>query len=223
MIQTYFQTHLQLLKQPLPVIDSFIITGESKFIHPFLFVLTGAVFITILNTIFITFPTVASVAGQSSESAQVELLAEWVDVVTIRLSTQFFPLVLFLLIPSLSLSGIFFFRNETEGFYTNIILNSYALGVSVLTFTLAMIFLNFQETPFSDPFMYTTVPAVLIAIILFWIYKRYLNITGFNGLLKIASSLITGYLLFLLIKGLFASVTGYLLFAINRIRELSGS
>lgn len=223
MIQIYLKTHYQLLKQPRLVIDSFIKNGESKFTHPFIFVLTGAVFVTILNTLFITFPTVASVAVPINESAQIDKIAEWIDVVSIRLSTQLFPLMLFLLIPSLSLSGLFFYRNDTEGFYSQIILNSYAIGVSVMALPLAIPFWILRETPFSDPFMHTIIPAVLIAVVIFWIYKLYLNSSGFNGFLKSASTMIMGYLLFMIIKGLFAGVIGYMLFAINRIRDLTGS
>jgi hypothetical protein len=223
MIQTYFQTIFQLLNQPRPVIDSFLKKGESKFTHPLIFVLIGAVFVTILNTILISFPTVASNTVSMNEAVQIELLSEWIDVISIRLSTQFFPLTLILLIPSLSLSGLFFFRNDTEGFYSQIIISSYAIGVSIPALLLAIPFWVLWEIPFSDPLMHTTIPAVLIVVIIFWIYKLYLNIPGFTGLLKNTSSLITGYLLFMLIKGLFASVTGYMLFAINRIRELSGT
>ncbi len=223
MIQNYFQTLKQLISGPREVIDRFIINGRSDFTHPFIFVLVTAVFMTILNTVLVDFPAISINTVSIEEPVQADEIAEWIEIVTIRFSTQFLPLMLFLLIPFLSLAGLIFLRNETEGFYSLLILNSYAIGASMFVLPLMIPFWILFDDSLSEPFYITTIPAILISFVIFGIYHLYFKIPGILGVLKKASALITGYLLFMLVKGLFSGITGYMLFALNRIRELSGS
>lgn len=225
LIQNYVHTLKQLLSGPGEVIDRFIKNdkGSPVYTHPFIFVLVTAVFITILNTLLVEFPSISINTGSIDEPVQAEEIAEWIEIVTIRFSTQFLPLMLYLLIPFLSLAGVFFLKSETEGFYSLLILNSYAAGVSMFVLPFMIPFWILFEESLSEPFYITTLPAILISFVIFGIYHLYFKLPGVIGVLKKASTLITGYLLFMLIKGLFAGITGYMLFALNRIRELSGS
>ncbi len=223
MIGNYFKTLKLLMVQPESVIDSFIQNKETGYLHPFLFTIAGVVILIILNTVLVSYPGVSPITVPIDQPVQAEQVAEWIQVVTIRLSTQFFPLMLYLLIPLLSISGLFFFRNESEGFYSQLILNSYAAGASMPVLLAAIPAWIFLDIPMSDPFMNTTLPAILVSVIILWIYKNYFKVPGFIGLIKKASTLITGYLLFMLLKGFIGGVAGYTLFALNRIRELSGA
>ena len=223
MIVKYFTTLNHLMVLPKSVIELFIQDEETDYLHPFLFILFGAFTMIILNTTLVSFPSVSPITVPIVEPVQVEQVAEWIEVVTIRLSTQYYPLMLLLLIPLLSMTGLFFFRNETEGFYSQLIMNSYATGASIPVLLAAIPFWIFLDIPMSDPFMNTTLPAILVSITILWIYKNYLKIPGFIGLIKMASTLITGYLLFMLLKGFAGGIIGYTLFALNRIRELSGA
>lgn len=223
MIANYFTTLKHLMIQPNSVIYSFVKNEERNYLHPFLFLLLGVIFLIILNTLLVSYPTITSEPIPLDEPVQPEQVAEWIDVVSIRLSTQFFPVMLFLLIPLLSIPGLFFFRNESEGFYSQLIMNSYTIGATMPVLLAAIPLWIFLDIPLSEPLMNTTLPALLVSMIVLWIYRIYLKIPGFIGFIKTASTLITGYLLFMLLKGFTGGIIGYTLFALNRIRELSGA
>lgn len=222
MIQKYFTTFKELAIQPRRVIDQFIQNGETGYLHPFRFFLSGAIILTLLYTLWVSFPNVTAVSNALDEPVQAEQIVNWIEIATVRLSTQFFPVMLVLLIPLLSVSGLFFFRNEMDGFYSHLIMNSYAAGASMPVLLAAIPFWMFLDIPFTDPFMNTTVPAIPVAAMTLWVYKNYLKLPGLTGLLKKLSVFITGYLLFLFLKGFISGVTGYTLFALSRIRDLSG-
>lgn len=223
LIKTYYETLKQLLTKPRQVIEPFVVNGVSDYTHPFKFFLIAAIIVFVIVSILVDFPHVTAGTSSITESVQAEEIALWIEAVDTRLSTQFLSLMLFLLIPFLSLSGLIFFRNETDGFYSLLILNSYVVAVSIFTLLIAIPFWGLMDFSMSDPLIVTLFPALLVSVVVFGIYNLYFNLPGINGILKKSSVIITGYLLFLMFKGLFSGVGGYMIFAINRIREISGA
>lgn len=224
MVKNYIDTLKNLLIHPRDVIDGFIHSGKDhSFQHPFLFSVIGMMIIVLLNTLLIDFSVSINPDTIQPENEQVQQIAEWVQVTTIRMSTQLLPLVMvLLLIPMLSLPGLFFFRDETGGFYANLILNTYTVGASILIQLAAIPVWIFSPLSLTDPFMNTTLPGLLVATVGIWIYKNYFSVSDLAGWIRILSSYISGYVLFIIVKGLAAGIIGYMIFAVNRIREISG-
>jgi len=224
MIKNYTNTLKKILLQPRDIIDGFIHSKESrKYQHPFLFGIIGMIFVLLMSTIFVDFSIETDLSGVEAESEQLQQIAEWIQLVTVRASTQFLPLAMFvLLIPLLSLPGLYFFRHQTDNFYSNLILNSYTVGASMIALLAAIPFWMFLDVPLTDPFMNSTLPGVLVASVGIWVYRLYFQVSDVMGWIRIISSFLTGYILFVLVKGFTAGIIGYMFFAINRIIEISG-
>jgi hypothetical protein len=211
------------MNQPRNVVDSFIHTEESRYLHPFKFCVIGTLFFLVINLFIVDFTFESEPLQIDGDNEQLIELAVCMNDATVSASTQFLPLSMFLLlIPMLSLPGLFFFRDELEGFYSNLILNSYTVGASMSVFLVLIPLWTLLDLPFTDPFMNTTLPAIIIGAAGLWIYKRYFNSSDITGWIRIFSSFISGYILFILVKGLAAGIVGYMLFAVNRIMEISG-
>ncbi len=224
MVKNYIDTLKNLLLKPRNVVDGFIHSKDDhSFQHPFLFAVAGGIVVILLNTFLVNFSVQIDPGSIQAEDEQVRQIAEWVQVVTIRLSTQFLPLsMIFLLIPMLSLPGLLFFREQTDGFYSNLILNTYTVGASIIILIAAIPVWIFSGLPLTDPFMNSTLPGLMVAAVGIWVYKNYFSVSDVMGWIRILSSYISGYVLFIIVKGFAAGIIGYMIFAINRIRELSG-
>jgi len=221
MIKQYIQTFKETFSHPRNVVDSFIHAEKSSYQHPFLFCLIGVLVILVINLFLIDFSFEPVTPETDGDHEHLQELAVWMDIAVVRASTQFLPLsMLLLLIPLLSLPGLFFFREQMESFYSNLILNSYTVGVTMASFLILIPIWSFLEIPFTDPFMNTTLPAIVIGALGLWVYRSYFRITGVMGWIRILSSFISGYILFIFVKGFAAGVVGYMLFAIARIMEL---
>lgn len=234
MLQNYKHTFSELLSFPRNVVDTFLHRdrqghdSDSKFLHPFKFLLVGVLLVFLLNTLLVDFSfepdTSAAMPGNGEGSEQLEEIANWIQVSNVRASTQFLPVaILFLFVPMLALGGLLFLRNEIEGFYNNLILNSYAAGVAVASLLVMIPVWLFAGLPISDPFVNSTLPAVLVAGVMIWIYKQYLHPSSVMEWIRMISAYATGYILFIILNGFVAGVVGYMIFAIRRIAELSGS
>ena len=228
MLKSYIETFLQLCSTPRNVIDSFLDGGENgsgRFMHPFKFIMIGMVTILLLNTLLVDFsfePDGGTLVPDEGNE-QMQEIAEWIQVSNVRASTQILPLALvFIFIPMLSIGGLIFLRNEMEGFYSNLILNSYAVGASMIALLPLIPIWMFLGYSLADPFVNATLPAVLVAGVMIWIYQLYLRPAGIMDWIRLISSYATGYIFFVIMNGFFAGVIGYILFMINRIRELSG-
>lgn len=216
MIYQYIRTLKCIFQSPREVIDSFIETEESNYTHPFKFLLLGALPFIILSSFFVDFSS-TSVFNDPSSADQLSL---WIEISTIRLSTQFLSITLFLSIPLLSLPALFFLRDELEGFYSHLILNSYAIGATMPIILTLIPFWIFINLPISDPLLHSTLPAIVVGSTVLLIYKKYFLVQNIMGWTRILSSFICGYLFYILVKGLFAGVMGYMIFAITRLAEL---
>ncbi len=217
MIKQYFKTLKSIVQSPRDVIDSFIETEKSNYTHPFKFLLLGAIPFIIMSSIFVDFST-TSVTSDPSTADQLSL---WIEISTVRLSTQFLSFTLFLSIPFLSLPALFFLRDELEGFYAHLILNSYAIGASMVVILTLIPFWIFLNIPISDPILISTLPAIVIGSTVLLIYKKYFFVQNIIGWTRILSSFICGYLFYMMVKGLFAGVLGYMIFAVARLAEIS--
>ncbi|MEX2345654.1 MAG: hypothetical protein WD604_08585 [Balneolaceae bacterium] len=224
MPDSYLKTLRTLLIQPRAVVDGFINNSENRFLHPLKFCLVGAAAIILLNTLFIDFTIRPQLDPQiTTESEQIQRMTEWIQITSVRAFTQFLPLtmILFFIVP-LSLAGLFFLREYIDGFYSGLILNTYAVGVAQLFLLLLIPVWKWVDIPLTDSFMNTTLPAVVTAGGILWIYFKYFQTSSFMKWLRVLSSYTAGYVLFVLLGGFAASVVGYVIYAGNRILELWG-
>lgn len=226
MFSNYKKTLLSLLSHPRNVVDGFIHGNGTSFMHPFRFLLAGIAVLLLLNTLLVDFtinpqPNELGLDGENDQMAEI---AEWIQVSNVRASTQFLPLSLALIfIPMLALGGLIFLRDKTDGFYNNLVLNSFAVGAALVALPLlipAWIFLGY---PLTDPFVNSTLPAVLVAGVIMWIYNLYLHPSGLMDWIRLISAYTTGYIFYVILHGFVTGVIGYMGFAINRIRELLGA
>lgn len=222
MINLYLKTIKGIFKSPKDVVNTFLESDEKRFVHPFKFLIFSTIPFIIIFSLFVDISGVVF-PGQQDGTGPSDQLSAWIDISTIRLSTQFLSIALFLAVPLLSIPALFFLRNEMEGFYSHLILNSYAIGASMLFINTAIPFWIFSGLPLTDPIMHSMLPAILIGMSVIWVYQHYFSIQSVLGWVRILSSFICGYLFFIVAKGLFAGILGYMLFAVNRLAELSGA
>ncbi len=222
MIQQYLKTIKGIFQSPKDVVDTFLETDEKRYVHPFKFLILSAIPFIIMNSLLVDFSGAIS-AAQSDDAEIIGQLATWIEISTIRLSTQFLSIALFLAVPLLSLPALFFLRDEMEGFYSHLILNSYAIGAAMLFLIAVIPVWMFSNLPLSDPLLHSIIPALLICLTVIWVYQNYFSIQNVLGWVRILSSFICGYLLYMMVKGLFAGILGYMFFAVNRLAELSGA
>jgi len=157
-----------------------------------------------------------------SENEDLRQLAEWTQVASVRAATQFLPLsMFFVLIISLAGGSMLFLRGKTGGFFDKIIINTYAVGASFVALPLLIPVWQFSGESLLDPFMNSTLPAMVVAGVILWIYRLYFNVDSFMDWIRILSAYITGYVIYVIITGFMSAVIGYVLFAVNRLSELS--
>lgn len=224
MLQNYIKTFTNSVLHPRNVIDGFLNGEKNRYQHPFIYCSIGIAAVILLNTLLVDFSFTPQLTDVDSDDELVQALAEWMEIANVCASTQFLPLMMGLIfIPMLSLPGLYFFRDELHSFYSNLILNSYTVGSTMVALLLLIPVWMFADLPFTDPFMNSTLPALLTASVGLWIYKQYFLVTSLMGWIKILSSYISGYVLFVVVKGFVAGIAGYMIFAVNRILELSGT
>lgn len=210
-----------MLTTPANVVDSFVLEEETNFKHPFSFGLIGVIFVIALYSFVLGSRTPILADFVSKEIDQFQQLTYWINYADLKLSTFLLPLLMFLLlIPSLAIPGLFFFRENINGFYYNLILSSYAVGTSVLALlVLAPIWFIAPSTLFNQ--MVTTyLPLVLVGIVILRIYERYFFMEGIRSWMQILSSYSLGCILFLMLKSFSISVIGYFIFAVNRFLDI---
>lgn len=224
MFQKFKTTFKEIYNHPRNVIDQFLESDDRDFFHPFLFLIIGALVVAAANTILVDFSFEPILGEFDTDNEQMREIAEWIQVSTVRSTTQFLPISsAFLLVPMLSIGGIFFFRDYITGFFSLLVMNSYAVGATMLFQLLLIPFWMFSGLSLLDPMANATLPALAIAIPTLWIYKSYIMSSGFLTWVRIISTFIVGYVLYAVITGFAASVIGYMIFALQRISEMSGA
>lgn len=226
MINNYIQTLKTLFKVPRNVIDAFVYEGDKPFMHPFKFLIIGALFVTLLNSVVVDFSFTVDTTELDTitDSEQAIQIAEAIQVSNVLTATQFLPFtVMLLLVPMLTIGGLIFLRENTDGFYNNLILNSYAVGGTILFLILLTPFWIISNIPLTATIANTSLPGVISAGVIIWIYSLYLRPNGVMGWIRLISAYATGYLLYIILSGFVSGVIGYMVFVINRIIELSAS
>ena len=217
-------TSKQLLTSPRAVINPFINGERQSYIHPSKLCLYGVLITVLLFSLFVNFSIQSSELPVETDAEELREMMEWIQIVTIRVSTQFLPLMMvFLFVPMLSLGGFFFQRKNMEGFYSHLVLNSYAVGASLLPLLLLIPVWIFSGISLADPLVNTTIPAVIYSVVILLIYQKYFDANDLMSWIRMFSSYITGFVLFVFLNSFAGGVIGYMVFAINRIAELSGS
>jgi len=226
MFLKYLYTFKTLLSAPRNVVDSFLSEEKLKYTHPFLFAALGVVLLVILNTLFVDYTIVPEPLdlGTDVEAEHLQEMSKWMQIAAVRSATQFLPIMmLLLLVPMLSLAGLFFLKEKITGFYNNLILNCYAVGASMISLIVMIPIWIFSGIPLTDPSVNVTMPAVLYSVFMLWIYQNYLMPDSVMDWIRLLSSYLTGFVLFVFMNNFIAGVIGYVIFVVLRIAELAGS
>lgn len=223
MLTRFIDTLINTVKHPRNVIDPFIQEKESRFMHPFKFCLIGIFFVVILNTLLIDFTIEPTLDMEAGDNEQLQNAAAWMEATNIRLLTQFLPLgLLFILVPALAIGGNFFLKSKMEGFYSHIILNTYAMGVAIISLIVLIPVWKFLNIPLTDTFMHSSLPAFLVAVVVIWVQKTYFMASSFLNWIRILSSFVVGYVIFSLLMNLTGGILGFISFSISQIFEALG-
>ena len=223
LFKKYFQTLLSLFKNPRQVIDSFLHEKPGSFVHPFKFCLMGILVVIVLSTLLLDFSFEPVAAEIPAVSEALKELSSWTQIVSVRAATQFLPLSLFLLfVISLSIGAVIFLKGQTNGFFDHIIISTYSIGAALLALPLLIPVWGLSGIPLTDPFINSTVPAMVVAGVVLWIYNLYFRPDGFMQWIRILSAYVTGYVIYVLLMGLASSVIAYVIFAVDRLSQLSG-
>lgn len=217
----YVKTFREMLTSPENVVDSFVLEEKTNFMHPFSFGLIGVIIIMTLYALVLGYRTPVLADFVSKEIDQYQQLTYWIQYADLKLSTFLLPLLIFmLLIPSLSVPGLFFFRENIDGFYYNLILSSYAVGTSILALLVLVPIWFIAPSTLFDSAVTTYFPLVLVGIVVLKIYEGYFLMENFRSWIQIVSSYILGCILFLMLESFSISIIGYFIFAVNRFLDI---
>lgn len=210
-----------MLISPEKVVDSFVLEEKTNYMHPFSFGLIGVIIVVSLYSLVLGYRTPILSEVVSKDIDQIEQLTYWIRYADLKLSTFLLPLLMFiLLIPSLSLPGLFFFRDNIDGFYYNLILNAYAVGTSIVALLILVpIWFIAPSALFNQP-LTTYFPLVITGIVIIRIYERYFLMEGVRSWVQILSSYTLGAIIFLMLESFSISVIGYFIFAVNRFLDI---
>ena len=217
----YVNTLREIFNNPEDVIDTFVLEEKTKFQHPFSFGLISVLIIVALYLLVFGYRTPTLVDIVSEDIDQYQQLTYWIQYANLKVSTVLLPLsMVFLLTLSLSITGLFFFRDNIDGFYYNLILSAYAVSAAVLALLILVpVWFIFPSTLF-DPFITTYLPLILVGVVVIRIYQVYFLMEGIQSWVQIISSYVLGSFIFLLLENFSASIIGYFLFAINQFIDI---
>lgn len=220
----YIKTFREMLTAPENVVDSFVLEEKTEFMHPFSYGLIGVIFVIALYSLVLGYRTPILVEFVSEDIDQYQQLTYWIEYADLKLSTFLLPLLMFLLlIPSLSVAGLFFFRDNINGFYYNLILSSYAVGTSVVALLVLVPIWFIAPSTLFDSAVTTYLPLILAGIVILRIYERYFLMEGLRSWVQTLSSYTLGCILFLVLESFSISIIGYFIFAVNRFLDIWGS
>lgn len=219
----YIKTFREILTAPEIVVDGFILEDKSNYMHPFSFGLIGVILVIALYSLVLGYRTPILADYVSKDIDQLQQLTYWIQYADLKLSTFLLPLLMFLLlIPSLSISGLFFFREKIDGFYYNLILSSYAVGTSIVALLILVPIWLIAPSTLFNPIVTTYFPLILAGMVILRIYERYFLMEGVRDWMQILSSYTLGSVIFLLLENFSISIIGYFFFAVNRFVEIWG-
>lgn len=217
----YIKTFWEMLARPEHVIDPFVLEKNTKYQHPFSFGLIGVIIVVALYSLVLGYRTPMLADLMSEDIDQFAQLTYWIEFANLKVSTFLLPLSIFLLLtPSLSIAGVFFFRDKIDGFYYNLIINSYAVGVSIPALLIMVPVWFINPSALFDPAITTYFPLGMVGIVLLWIYLKYLHMEGVRSWIQFLSVYALGSVIFLMLESFSASMIGYFIFAVNRFLEI---
>jgi|SRR6056297_542545 len=223
MFKKYIRTLRVLFTEPRQVIDSFLNGEYESYQHPFKFVLIGMILVISINTLALDYSIEPDLSDLPADSEVIRMMGEWTQIVSVRAATQFLPLSMFIVqIIALSIGAVLFLRGKTEGFFDHIVINTYSVGASMIALPLLLPVWGLSGQPLTDPFINSTVPAMIVAGVILWIYNLYFRPSGFMDWIKILSAYVTGFVIFILLSGILSSAVAYTITIIQRISEISG-
>ncbi|MFU8811980.1 MAG: hypothetical protein ACNA78_03375 [Balneolaceae bacterium] len=207
-----------LFRSPRQVVDPFVAGEDSPFMHPAWFCLAPAVVVTILNAFFIDFSPLAEMPVEQGDDPALGDLLYWLQLVNIRVFTQFLPLlVATLLVPMLALGTLIFLRDELDGFYHGLVLFAYGAGAVCTGLLLLLPVWWFSPLPIYETSMYSVLPAALISFIYLMILRRYLQPDSIMSWIRMISAYASGYIFYSLIAGFLAGLLGFFAFWIAEV------
>ncbi len=220
MVTRFIDTLKDTFNHPRNVIDPFINEQETSYMHPFKFCLIGMIFIVVLTSLLVDFTIEPTFDQELADNQQMQNVAAWMEATNIRLMTQFLPVgMLFILVPALAIGGNFFLKGKMDGFYSHIILNTYAAGVAIIALLVLIPVWAFLNIPLTDTFMHSSLPAFVIASVMIWIQKVYFMASSFMDWLRILSAFVIGYVIFSLFINLTGGIIGFLSYSVFQIME----
>ncbi len=223
MFKKYIRTLRVLFTEPRQVIDSFLNGEYESYQHPFKFVLIGMILVISINTLALDYSIEPDLSDLPADSEVIRMMGEWTQIVSVRAATQFLPLSMFIVqIIALSIGAVLFLSGKTEGFFDHIVINTYSVGASMIALPLLLPVWGLSGQPLTDPFINSTVPAMIVAGVILWIYNLYFRPSGFMDWIKILSAYVTGFVIFILLSGILSSAVAYTITIIQRISEISG-
>lgn len=210
-----------MLTTPANVVDSFVLEHKSNYLHPFSYGLIGVILVIALYSLVLGYRTPILADFVSKEIDQYQQLSYWIQYADLKLSTFLLPLLMFFLfVPSLSIPGLFFFRENIDGFYYNLILSSYAVGTSVLALLVLVPIWFIVPSTLFNPMVTTYFPIILVGIVILRIYERYFLMQEIRSWVQVISSYTLGSVIFLMLESFSISVIGYFIFAVNRFLDI---
>lgn len=220
-MRRYFYTLQLLLKNPRLVADPFVDDQPSDFAHPFRMLIYSVVIsVALLLPGFVIADFPAFRTDGILESEITRLIGVWICSVDFKAFTWLLPLYMAaLLIPALSIAGLFFYREVLPGFYRNLILNCYLMNLVVLAQIVLIPVWIVAGAHYTEPAIYRYLPALTAGSLLLRSYQLYFRPTKALMWVRILSVIATGYIIFVFISGFINSFAGYLAFAVNRIAE----
>lgn len=217
----YVNTFREMLTNPEHVVDSFVLEEKTSSQHPFSFGLIGVIVVVALYSLVLGYRTPILADFVSKEIDQYQQLTYWIQYANLKVSTILLPLSMFLLLtPALSVSGLFFFRENIDGFYYNLVLSTYAVGTAILALLVLVPIWFFIPSTLFSPIITTYLPLVLVGIVVLRIYERYLFMEGIRSWIQVLSNYVLGAIIFLLLEQFSASIIGYFIFAVNRFLDI---
>lgn len=222
-MRSYFHTIQELIKNPKNVASQFLKEDPAGGTHPFLCLVISAGLSSVILAIgfgLAEFPSFQITGIPEEEVARV--IGAWISAADFRAFTQFLPLLMaILLTPALSVAGLFFYREQLNSFYRNLVLSGYLMSLVVLFQIVLIPVWLIAGDAYADPAYYRYVPAVIAALVLMRSYTQFFNANNAIMWVRIISVTASGYALFVFVGVFVNSVIGYMAFAVNRIMEVA--
>jgi hypothetical protein len=214
-------TVIDLYKEPVQVIDSFVEGAKGNHVNPFLYVAIAALFLAFIVSFVVSYPEMEvspadpeqiEELSEEMQGHRMEEFQEVMEITSLIINTQYLGFLNFLLIPLLALGSMLFFSQTHPGYYRHLILNAYAVGQANVGLLLLVPVWMFFQAELTDPVIHLYPSAFLIGLILLMTYNRYLFLEKMADWLRAFSALIIGYFLYSMIAGFVVALISLIIY-----------